>query len=180
MSYLSEFLKNKSVGAVSSSSKSLAKYMFGNLDYSNAKVIVELGGGQGVFTHEILTLINPECKLLVFETNEAFCNMLKDTTQDDRAVIIHDSAEKIGDYLQKHNFEKADHIISSLPLSMFSLELKEDILHNATQFLTDQGQFLQFQYAPFDYKRLKKHFGKVKMNFSTRNFPPAFVYRCSL
>ena len=56
MSYLSEFLKNKSVGAVSSSSKSLGKYMFGNLDYSNAKVIVELGGGQGVFTHEILKL----------------------------------------------------------------------------------------------------------------------------
>ena len=85
MSYLSEFLKNKSVGAVSSSSKSLGKYMFGNLDYSNAKVIVELGGGQGVFTHEILKLINPECKLLVFETNEAFCKKLKDTMQDDRA-----------------------------------------------------------------------------------------------
>ena len=95
-------------------------------------------------------------------------------------MIIHDSAEKIGDYLQKHNFEKADHIISSLPLSMFSLELKEDILQNATQFLSDRGQFLQFQYAPFDYKRLKKHFRKVKMNFSIRNFPPAFVYRCSL
>lgn len=180
MSYLREFLKNKSVGAVSSSSKSLGKYMFGKLDYSNTKVIVELGGGQGVFTHEILKLINPECKLLVFETNEVFCKKLKITTQDDRAVIINESAEKIGDYLQKHNFEKADYIISSLPLSMFSLELKEDILQNATQFLDDKGQFLQFQYAPFDYKRLKKHFVKVKMNFSIRNFPPAFVYRCSL
>ena len=117
MSYLSEFLKNKSVGAVSSSSKSLGKYLFGNLDYSNAKVIVELGGGQGVFTYEILKLINPACKLLVFETNEAFCKKLKYTIQDDRAVIINDSAEKIGDYLEKHNFEKADHIISSLPCS---------------------------------------------------------------
>ena len=111
MSYLSDFLKNKSVGAVSSSSKSLGKYLFGNLDYSNAKVIVELGGGQGVFTYEILKLINPACKLLVFETNEAFCKKLKYTIQDDRAVIINDSAEKIGDYLEKHNFEKAAHII---------------------------------------------------------------------
>ena len=76
--------------------------------------------------------------------------------------------------------EKADHIISSLPLSMFSLELKESILQNATGFLSDVGQFLQFQYAPFDYKRLKSHFGSVKMSFSMRNFPPAFVYRCML
>ena len=95
---------------------------------------------------------------MVFETNEAFCKKLKYTIQDDRAVIINDSAEKIGDYLEKHNFEKADHIISSLPLSMFSLELKEDILKNTTYFLSDRGQFLQFQYLPFDYKRLKKHF----------------------
>ena len=180
MSYLSEFLKNKSVGAVSSSSKSLGKYLFGNLDYSNATVIVERGGGQGVFTYEILKLINPACKLLVFETNEAYCKKLKYTIQDDRAVIINDSAEKIGDYLEKHNFEKADHIISSLPLSMFSLELKEDILKNTTYFLSDRGQFLQFQYLPFDYKRLKKHFREVKMNFSIRNLPPVFIYRCSL
>ena len=95
---------------------------------------------------------------MVFETNEAFCKKLKYTIQDDRAVIINDSAEKIGDYLEKHNFEKADHIISSLPLSMFSLELKEDILKNTTYFLSDRGQFLQFQYLPFDYKRLKKYF----------------------
>ena len=85
------------------------------------------------------------------------------------------NAEKIR-LSAKTQFEKADHIISSLPLSMFSLELKEDILQNATQFLDDKGQFLQFQYAPFDYKRLKKHFVKVKMNFSIRNFPlPLFI-----
>ena len=63
---------------------------------------------------------------------------------------------------------------------MFSLELKESILQNTTRFLGEMGQFLQFQYAPFDYKRLKSHFGSVKMSFSMRNFPPAFVYRCML
>ena len=77
-------------------------------------------------------------------------------------------------------FEKADHIISSLPLSMFSLELKESILKNVTDFLSDEGHFLQFQYAPFDYKRLKSPFGSVKMNFSILNFPPVFVYSCMM
>ena len=180
MSYLIEFSKNRSVGAVSSSSKSLGRFMFGKLNYSDAKVIVELGGGRGVFTHEILKLMSSECKLLVFEVNEVFCNQLKSEIQDERVTIINDSAEHIGTYLQQHQFEKADHIISSLPLSMFSLELKESILQNTTRFLGEMGQFLQFQYAPFDYKRLKSHFGSVKMNFSIRNFPPAFVYRCML
>lgn len=180
MSYFSEFIKNRSVGAVSSSSKSLGRFMFGKLDYSDAKVIVELGGGRGVFTHEILKLMSSECKLLVFEVNEVFCKKLKSEIHDKRVMIINDSAEHIGKYLEKHQFEKADHIISSLPLSMFSPELKESILKNATYFLSDVGQFLQFQYAPFDYKRLKSHFGSVKMNFSILNFPPAFVYRCML
>ena len=180
MSYLSEFIKNRSVGAISSSSKSLGKFMFGKLKYSDAKIIVELGGGRGVFTHEILKLMSPACKLLVFEVNEVFCNQLKSEIQDERVTIINDSAEHIGTYLQQHQFEKADHIISSLPLSMFSLELKESILQNATRFLSDVGQFLQFQYAPFDYKRLKSHFGNVKISFSMLNFPPAFVFRCRL
>ena len=180
MSYLNEFIKNRSVGAISSSSKSLGRFMFGKLNYSDAKVIVELGGGRGVFTYEILKLMNTDCKLLVFEVNKTFCNKLKSEIQDERVTIINDSAEQIGLYLNQHMFDKADHIISSLPLSMFSLELKESILKNATDFLSDKGHFLQLQYAPFDYKRLKSHFGSVKMNFSILNFPPAFVYRCML
>ena len=108
-----------------------------------------------------------------------FCNQLKSEIQDERVTIINDSAEHIGTYLQQHQFEKADHIISSLPLSMFSLELKESILQNATGFLSDVGQIFTISVG-FDYKRLKSHFGSVKMNFSIRNFPPAFVYRCML
>ena len=96
--------------------------------------------------------MNTDCKLLVFEVNKAFCNKLKSEIQDERVKIINDSAEQIGLYLNQHMFEKADHIISSLPLSMFSLELKESILKNATDFLSDKGHFLQFQYAPLTIK----------------------------
>lgn len=180
MSYFKEFLKNKSIGTVCASSKSLVRTMFGNLDLSDTKVVVELGSGKGVFTHEILKLIGPECKLLAFEVNKPFCDKLKSEIQDDRVIIINDSAEHFGKYLHQYQFEKADHIISSLPLALFSLELKESILQNATHFLNDMGHFLQFQYVPFDYIRLKKHFGNVKLRFSTLNFPPAFVYRCML
>jgi phospholipid N-methyltransferase len=123
--------------------------MFGKLNYSDAKVIVELGGGRGVFTHEILKLMNSDCKLLVFEVNEVFSNQLKSEIQDERVTIINDSAEHIGTYLQQHQFEKADHIISSLPLSMFSLELKESILQNATRFLSDNGAIFTISVCPF-------------------------------
>jgi phospholipid N-methyltransferase len=51
--------------------------MYGNLDFSETKVVVELGSGKGVFTHEILKLIGPECKLLTFEVNKSFCEKTK-------------------------------------------------------------------------------------------------------
>ena len=101
--------------------------MFGKLNYSDAKVIVELGGGRGVFTHEILKLMSSECKLLVFEVNEVFCNQLKSEIQDERVTIINDSAEHIGAYLQQHQFEKQIISFLSLPNFMFSPELKESI-----------------------------------------------------
>ena len=62
--------------------------------------------GQGVFTNEILKLIDPKCKLLVFEVNKAFCQKLRQEIKDDRVIIINESAEKIVDYLDKYNFKK--------------------------------------------------------------------------
>ena len=72
MSYLIEFIKNRSVGAVSSSSKSLGRFMFGKLNYSDAKVIVELGGGRGVFTHEILKLMSSEVSSWFLKSMKCF------------------------------------------------------------------------------------------------------------
>ena len=59
MSYFKEFLKDKSVGAISSSSKAMGNIMYGSLNLKEAESIAEFGAGDGIFTTEILKLIGP-------------------------------------------------------------------------------------------------------------------------
>ena len=67
MSYFKEFLKDKSVGAISSSSKAMGNVMYGSLNLKEAEAVAEFGAGDGVFTTEILKLIGPNTKFFVFE-----------------------------------------------------------------------------------------------------------------
>jgi len=178
MSYFKEFLKHKSVGAISSSSKAMGNKMYGSLKLNEAKAVVEFGAGDGVFTTEILKLIGPNTKFFVFETNEYFYKVLKEKINDERVIIINDSAEKIGDYIKKQNLNEVDYIISALPLSLIPVDIKNSIIQNSIKYLKSEGLYVQFQYTPYDYRRLKKYFKKVKLTFTLTNFPPAFLYRC--
>jgi len=67
MSYFKEFLKDKSVGAISSSSKAMGNVMYGSLNLKEAKAVVEFGAGDGVFTPEILKLIGTNTKFFVLK-----------------------------------------------------------------------------------------------------------------
>jgi len=178
MSYFKEFLKDKSVGAISSSSKAMGKIMYGSLNLKEADAVSEFGAGDGVFTIEILKLIGPNTKFFVFETNESFIKILKEKISDDRVIIIKDSAEKIGEYILNNNIKKVNYIISALPLSLIPVPVKNSIIENSIKYLKSDGQYVQFQYTPYDYRRLKRYFKKVKLTFTLTNFPPAFLYRC--
>ena len=155
MSYFKEFLKDKSVGAISSSSKAMGNVMYGSLNLKEAEAVAEFGAGDGVFTTEILKLIGPNTKFFVFETNDLFIKILKEKINDDRVNII-----------------------SALPLSLIPVDVKNSIIENSIKYLKSDGQYVQFQYTPYDYRRLKRYFKKVKLTFTLTNFPPAFLYRC--
>ena len=178
-SFIKQFLKDrKMVGSVRPSSKYLMTKMLENVDFESSKVIIELGPGTGVFTLEILKRMAPDAILFVFELNQRFIRMLKKTIKDKRAVFIYDSAEKMEEYLVKHNLEKADVIISSLPLYNFPQELRETIINNSFDVLNNSGKYIQFQYTKQAKKMLDAKFESVSITFTPLNFPPAFVYTC--
>lgn len=177
------FIKNfweekKMVGAMSPSSKFLAEKMLKNVDFKKAKVIVELGPGNGVFTKKILAKMNPDAKLFVFELNTDFYNTLKNEIQDERMFLIHDSAEKVAEYLHKEDLLSTDYVISSLPFTNFPKKLTETILKESYDVLKNHGKFIQFQYTLFSKKNLENQFQAVHISFTPLNFPPAFVYTC--
>ena len=178
MSYFKEFLKDKNVGAISSSSKAMGNKMYGSLNLKDSKAVVEFGAGDGVFTTEIIRLMGNQTKFFVFETNESLFNVLKEKINDERVILINDSAEKIGEYLLNYKISQVDYIISALPLSLIPADIKNSIIKNALNSLKNDGQYVQFQYTPYDYLRLRRYFKKVKLSFTLTNFPPAFLYRC--
>lgn len=178
-SFIKQYWKErKMVGAVAPSSRFLAQKMLKNIDFNEARVIVELGPGTGVFTDRILKIMHPDAKLLVFELNDNFYNALKNRINDSRVILIHDSAEKISHYLNANNLGKADVVISSLPLANFPNELRNAILKGSHESLKNVGIYIQFQYSLQSKKHIKKIFPDTAINFTPFNLPPAFVYTC--
>lgn len=166
------------VGAMSPSSKFLAHKMLKNIDFKAVKLIVELGPGNGVFTKKILEKLPTDAKLLVFELNTDFYSLLKNEILDERMILIHDSAEKITEYVKKEGYLFADYVVSSLPLANFPKKLTETILKESYSILKNNGKYVQFQYSLISKKNLENQFDTVHLSFTPLNFPPAFVYTC--
>lgn len=178
-SFIRQFWKEKKmIGAMAPSSRFLAAKMVKVIDFKSANVIIELGPGTGVFTKELLKNMHPEAKLFAFELNDTFFEILKKDLSDDRLILIHDSAEKMQDYLNDHGIDKADVVISALPLSVFSDNLRDAVLDASNNCLKENGQYVQFQYSLYSKKHIKKRFRKMSIDFTALNLPPAFIYSC--
>lgn len=175
--FIKEFWKERRVvGAVSPSTRFLGEKMIENVDFDKSKLIVELGPGTGVFTDLIIDRMADDAKLLVFELNDSFYNSLNKRIDDPRVEVIHDSAEFIEKYVE--NGQKQDVVISSLPLMVFSEDLRNNVVKAAYECLKDNGKYIQFQYSLQSKKLLEAVYEKVTVKFTMKNFPPAFVYTC--
>lgn len=180
LSFLQTFLRQKRmVGSVLPSSSFLAEKMLSEVDFSSARLVVEFGPGNGVFTKRILERMHPEAMLLIYELNETFFEKLEANIQDPRVTLINGSAESILAYAKAHDLGEVDCIISSLPLTNFSETLIENILHASKTALKPSGKFIQFQYTPTRYKHLKKSFNSLDIGFTALNIPPAFIFTCT-
>lgn len=175
--FIKQFWKDRQmVGAVSPSTRFLGEKMVENIDFEKSRLIIELGPGTGVFTDIIMERMHPEAKLLVFELNDSFYHTLAGRINDPRVQVIHDSAENLKDYL--HNGEKMDAIISSLPLMVFPERLRNTVVQTSYEVLKSDGKYVQFQYSLQSKKLLESIYNNVKVKFTIKNFPPAFVYTC--
>lgn len=176
--FFKEFLKkgNRN-GSITPSSIFLCRKMISTIDFTHARCIVELGPGEGAITREIIKQMGPDTKLFLFEMNKEYVDEFLQF-DDPRIHTINDSAEFIAKYLQQFGVDKADYIISSLPLSLFPDELKDKILDASQQSLRPRGIYMQYMYFTDMAETFKRRFRDVKRNFVPLNIPPAFVYTC--
>ncbi len=147
------------------------------IDFKNAKVIVELGAGDGALTREILMKMQPDARLLCFEINPEFCRILKEI-DDNRFILIEDSAEKLDDYMRQLTIKEVDYVISAIPFVALPDEISYSIVQGCYLALKKTGLYVQFHYSTVIKRMYQRIFGNVDVNFVARNFPPAFVMIC--
>lgn len=166
----------KTSGTIFPSSRFLTRRIVNTINFSKVKVIVEFGPGNGIITKEILNRIPKGATLIAFEINDKFFQSLE-KIKHSQLIIEKASAENVEAILKKHGFDKADCIISSLPLTNIPTEISDRILDNAYKAMKKDTLFVQYQYSLTYYKKLKEVFNdQVKLSFEAFNIPPAFVY----
>ncbi|QJB32212.1 methyltransferase domain-containing protein [Chitinophaga oryzae] len=160
-------------GTVMSSSRVAINRLTDDNIFARAKVIVELGGGTGKVSREILQKMNADAKLYCFEIQHNFADELRNIG-DPRLCVINDSAVNI---LQHLPAGSADLIISTLPLSFFRRAERISMLSDCHDVLKTNGilRHLSFLYFPRYFSGI---FHSVKTEFQIIGMPPAILYLC--
>jgi len=168
----------KTSGTITPSSKVLIKALLAPIDFTAARCIIELGPGTGCVTRSILERMRADCVLICFEVNSDFIGQLE-ALEDPRLRVVNACASSIRTILDDLDIEEVDHIVSSLPLALIDDAVVKRILESVRSNLREGGRYLQYQYSLSNYAELKPIFKKVKLDFTFRNMPPAFVYECT-
>ncbi len=179
LDFLRESIRNlKTTGSVARSSRFLCRRIARKIVSDDAKVVVELGPGDGAITRYILERLHPDAQILVFEVNDVFIEKLRQTVDDPRITCIHDSAEHLSKYLAERGILTVDYIVSGIPFMMLPDSLAENITGECKRLLRPGGLFIQFHYSTVLVQFYKKIFGNADVDFIPLNIPPAFVISC--
>lgn len=179
--FFRQWLKNPlSIAALSPSGRQLARQMIAELP-QNAKRVIELGGGTGVFTRAMLDHGIAAKNLLVLELNDELYAHLCD--QFPEAHVVHGNACELKALAERVGFlaaGPADAAISGLGLLSMSRALQRSILEAAFSVLKPNGRLIQFTYGPSSPvpRELLAELGlQVRRGgFAWWNVPPASVY----
>jgi phospholipid N-methyltransferase len=177
LDFLRESIRNlRNTGSITRSSQQLCKSITAQIDPSKARIVVELGPGDGVISEHILNRLPSQGRLLMFEINDAFIDKLREKYgTDPRVILIHDSAENMGVYFEQLQIEQVDYFVSGIPFVVLPDALVLDIVAKCQHWLRQGGLFIQFHYSKLLLPLYRKIFNEVKTEFVARNLPPAFI-----
>lgn len=175
--FFKEGIKNiKTVGTVTRSSRFLCDKIIHHSEIEKARYIIELGAGDGVLTKKILEKMPADCKLIAFEINDKFIDLLEQI-EDDRLIVAGDTAENLPVYMEKHGMEQIDIIYSAIPFSVFPDDTAREIVQISKSSMRRNGEYLQIHYSLIEKKMYSDIFGNVKVYFQPFNIPPAFILK---
>ncbi len=170
----------RKTGGFATSSSFLAKKMAAPITPKAGICVVELGAGTGAVTKYILEVLPKNSKLISIEINPALAKKMAKSIDDPRLEIITGDASKLGKYIKERRIQKADYIVSSIPLGSLPQKIRLAIYNEIKNCLKPGGLYIQFQYLLANLSEIKNRFIISHIGFELQNFPPAFIYTCKL
>lgn len=171
------FRRPLQVASIIPSSGFLVDRVARRFDFSQPRLVVELGPGEGVHTRELLRRMHPESKLLLFELNADLVSHLKTQFQGDgRVEVIHADAVKLPEELEKRGWSQCDYVVSGIPFSMFPIKKKRKLIQAIFDSLKPEphAAFVIYQLTA-ELKDHVKMFPRLQSEYCLQNVPPMFV-----
>lgn len=166
------------IGALTPSSKGLARAMAKHVDLTQDGIVIELGAGTGAVTHALVEAKIPRDRLIVIERDPQLYAILHTQFPDLR--IVRADAVDLSKVIEECGIRKICAIVSSLPLLSMPRGIRIQIETQMAAAICDGGKIIQFTYGPtspllHDRWRSLRVFGKRKQ-FVVTNVPPAHVW----
>jgi phospholipid N-methyltransferase len=179
--FLGKFLKHGTkIASLAPSSRWLSRTTVRNVDWDRARVVVELGAGTGPITRVLAEKAHPDCKVIALERDADFARLLRERFRDyPNMEVVEGDVRDLARILADRGVQKADYVISGLPVPSFPKDLQLDLFRVVKQVLSPDGTYNQITEMPLVYLGLyRKFFDDVRFVFEPLNFPPAGAYFC--
>lgn len=171
--------RRSEIGAVCPSSQYLSDLMISEEEISDAKIIVELWAGTGVFTQRIFDIIGEAKKeVFIVEKDREFYEKLIERFPDRIHNIINADVRELEEILKERGMDSVDLVISGLPFRSLGADVFVSVMaHFLGRFSHTETIFRQFSYFP-SAGIYRNYFSNITKKFCFRNIPPAMVFTC--
>ena len=171
--------KFRQTGAIVPSQRFLITKMIAPVPETYAGRIIELGAGDGALTLRLAARC-PEARILACEINPVLARRTRDNLDragiNGRVQVVSDSAEHLLSELGRRGMDKADYVLSGIPLGNLPGERALALIDAISRALRPGGMYIQFQYSLMDRKRVRARFKILRTVPVLLNVPPAVVY----
>jgi phosphatidylethanolamine/phosphatidyl-N-methylethanolamine N-methyltransferase len=179
--FLGKFLtQGTAIASLAPSSRWLSRLSVGNIDWAQARALVELGAGTGPVTRVLAAQARPDCRVVVVERDPDFARLLRSRFGGQPNFdVVEGDVRDLSALLADRQIATVDHVISGLPVPSFPEDLQRALFRDVRRILRPEGTYNQLTELPWVYWRFyRRFFQHVAFRFEPRNLPPAGVYFC--
>ncbi|MGL5019483.1 MAG: class I SAM-dependent methyltransferase [Luteolibacter sp.] len=162
------------VGYIVPSSGFLTRKTAKRIDFSQPRVVIELGPGEGCHSRQIVRRMNPESRLILVELDSHFAEHLKKQFAHDRRVtVVNADALHLANTLEELGITNPDYIVSGIPFTIMEAALREELLAAISLAMGPDTVFITYQFS----LQISEHelFELSRRDLCLLNVPPLTV-----